>query len=285
MTHHLPEHLMGAADLHVHSAPDIAERRYDDLDLAREAARSGLSALLLKSHQGSTVERAYLVSRMVPGIRLFGGLVLNDPVGGFNVAAVRVALQLGAREIWMPTKSARNHLLHHHGEDASSGLTIFDSSGAIRADVAQILSAMVGSECILATGHLSPEEGSALIRFGHSLGLRRFLVTHPEWSVTFYSESLQRELAALGAMFEPRTAAAIRRWRPLRTRSRMWASTRPSSPPTWASPTHRRRWRASSSMPNTSARRVSRASRSGRWRSKTRCGCWVWSTLEDWRPF
>jgi len=61
---------------------------------------------------------------------------------------------------------------------------------------------MVGSECILATGHLSPEEGSALIRFGHSLGLRRFLVTHPEWSVTFYSESLQRELAALGAMFE-----------------------------------------------------------------------------------
>jgi Family of unknown function (DUF6282) len=64
----LPDFLEGAVDLHVHSAPDVDERRFDDIELAREAARSGMDAILIKSHQNSTVERAFLVSRMVPDV-------------------------------------------------------------------------------------------------------------------------------------------------------------------------------------------------------------------------
>jgi len=70
-----------------------------------------MGAVLIKSHQNSTVERAWLVSQCVPGIRVYGGLVLNETVGGLNPAAVRLALDLGARQIWMPTRSARNHRL------------------------------------------------------------------------------------------------------------------------------------------------------------------------------
>src|SRR6186997_2600982 len=93
----LPDYLEGAVDVHVHSSPDVDPRRYDDLDLAREAARAGFGAILIKSHQNSTVERAYLVAKVVPGIRVFGGLVLNETVGGLNPAAVRLALALGAK--------------------------------------------------------------------------------------------------------------------------------------------------------------------------------------------
>src|SRR5439155_2748984 len=125
---YVPDFLEGAVDVHVHSAPDVDTRRYDDIELAREAARAGLGAILIKSHQNSTVERAYLVSKVVPGVKVFGGLVLNETVGGFNLAAVRLALALGAKQIWMPTRSARNHR-RHHGE--SGGLTVLDADGRL----------------------------------------------------------------------------------------------------------------------------------------------------------
>ena len=36
----MPDFLEDAIDLHVHSAPDVDRRRYNDLDLAREAERA-----------------------------------------------------------------------------------------------------------------------------------------------------------------------------------------------------------------------------------------------------
>ena len=100
--------LEGAVDLHVHSAPDVDARRFNDIELAREAARAGMVAILIKSHQNSTVERAFLVSRIVPEIRVYGGLVLNETVGGLNPAAVRLAISMGAKQIWMTTHCAEH---------------------------------------------------------------------------------------------------------------------------------------------------------------------------------
>ena len=195
----LPEYLRGAADLHVHSAPDIVPRRFDDIDLAREAARAGFSALLLKNHFVPTMDRAYLARKMVPEIAVHGGIVLNDSVGGFNAAAVEVALQLGAREVWMPTKSAHNHKVREGGH---GGLTVFDAHGEIRHHVKEIVILLGHSNAILGTGHLSPEEGAALIRYAYMQGVRRMVVTHPEWGPTFYSIELQKDLAHYGVMFE-----------------------------------------------------------------------------------
>ena len=197
----IPDFLQGAADLHVHSSPDVDPRRYDDLDLAREAARAGMSAVLIKSHQNSTVERAMLVSRVVPEIRVFGGLVLNETVGGLNPAAVELALRLGARQVWMPTRSARNHRRHYaQGDD---GIAIFGPDGRVAAAVDRILELIAPSDCILGTGHLSPEESVALIERARARGVRRILVTHPEWEATFFPAALQRELAAApGLWFE-----------------------------------------------------------------------------------
>lgn len=190
--------LEGAADLHVHSAPDIVPRRFDDIDLAREAARAGLGALLIKSHQASTVERAILVSRVVPEIRVFGGLVLNDAVGGFNVEAVRVALKLGARQIWMPTQSARNHRRQH---GLPGGLTVMEEPGQLCAAVREIVKLIADAGAILGTGHLSPEEGVPLIHHARRCGVRSVLVTHPEWAATAYPIGLQNRLAAEGGVF------------------------------------------------------------------------------------
>ncbi len=194
----LPDYLVGAVDLHVHSAPDVDKRRFDDLELARAAKDAGVGAVLIKSHQNSTVERAWLVSQCVPGIRVYGGLVLNETVGGLNPAAVRLALELGARQVWMPTRSARNHRLYH---GQTGGITILDEQGRLLPVVEEILLAMATSDCILGTGHLSPLETSVLIDVAQKLGVSKILVTHPEWGPTYHSWEAQKELATRGDVF------------------------------------------------------------------------------------
>jgi len=190
----LPDYLEGAVDLHVHSAPDVDRRRFDDLELARAAKNAGMGAVLIKSHHNSTVERAWLVSQCVPGIRVYGGLVLNETVGGLNPAAVRLALKLGARQVWMPTRSARNHRLYH---SQPGGISILNEQGALLPVVQEILEAMAQSDCILGTGHLSPQETSVLVEAASNLGVSKILVTHPEWGPTYHSYDAQKGLAQL----------------------------------------------------------------------------------------
>jgi hypothetical protein len=194
----LPDYLEGAVDLHVHSSPDLDPRRFDDIELAREAERVGMSAILLKSHQTSTVERAILVSKIVTGLNVYGGLVLNSPVGGFNLEAVRVALALGARQIWMPTRSALNHR-RHFGQ--SGGLSVLASDGSLLPEVVSILEKIASANCVLGTGHLGPDEVFPLIECARKVGVRRIVVTHPEWPATRYSFAAQRELASSGGVF------------------------------------------------------------------------------------
>src|SRR5487761_534860 len=91
-------------DLHVHSAPSLLPRHGDDRATAAAAERAGIELFVLKAHEGSTAERALLV-----GGGAVGGIVLNSPVGGANPEAVRVAAQLGARVVWLPTISSPAH--------------------------------------------------------------------------------------------------------------------------------------------------------------------------------
>jgi len=192
---HLPDFLEGTVDLHVHSAPDVDNRRFNDIELAQEAARAGMGAILIKSHQNSTVERAWLVSQWVPAIRVFGGLVLNETVGGLNPSAVRLAVKMGAKQIWMPTRSARNHRRY---DGLPGGITILDEQGQLLPAAEEILQIVADSGCVLGTGHLSPAETFALIGRACALGGVKVLVTHPEWAPTFYSVEQQKDLAARG---------------------------------------------------------------------------------------
>ena len=78
----------GTIDFHVHSDPDVFGRSMDDIDVAVLAKRKGMRALVLKNHVTMTADRAMLVMKTVPGIEIFGGIVLNNAVGGINPAAV-----------------------------------------------------------------------------------------------------------------------------------------------------------------------------------------------------
>src|SRR3981189_1054669 len=102
------ESLKGGYDLQVHVAPDVIERRIDDLDLSKEFLARGLRGFVLKSHFFSTAGRAKVRTRAAPGIAAYGALTLNHSGGGFNPVAVELAGRSGCKIVWMPTVDAQN---------------------------------------------------------------------------------------------------------------------------------------------------------------------------------
>ena len=52
---------------------------------------------------------------------MFVSVTLNKVIGGINPLAVETALKLGAKVVWLPTQSAKNHL-HKTGKDPSIGI-------------------------------------------------------------------------------------------------------------------------------------------------------------------
>lgn len=224
----------GTIDMHVHTAPDVAPRKVDDLEFAKAAADAGMGGFIIKSHLGSSVERAYLVNQMVPNVRAFGSVVLNYPIGGLNPFAVDSFVRLGAKEIWMPTLSAQQTLTyqrenvpfdvrvafnHAHGGASSppsmkvqpgdpwpwskngKGITIFGEDGAILPEVWTILEILAASEAILGTGHLSVAETHALVDAARQMGVKRILATHPEYMAPLSVDD-QLALAKKGVYFE-----------------------------------------------------------------------------------
>src|ERR1700731_4403765 len=105
--------LTGVIDIHAHRDPDSVPRSIDAIDLAKLAKSRGMRGLVLKNHWESTASLAYLVRKEVPGIEVFGGIVLNLAVGGLNPVAVeRMTMVKGGwgRVVWMPTYDAENHV-------------------------------------------------------------------------------------------------------------------------------------------------------------------------------
>jgi hypothetical protein len=191
--------LTGLIDIHIHTSPDVAPRRVNDLEAAQDARAAGMRAILIKSHVTCTADRATVVEKAVGGIRVFGGLALNDPVGGLNPYAVDAALRLGAKAIWMPTQDAA------HGcqvKGKSGGIEILIPGGELKSRVGPILELIRDADVILGTGHISIPEIIALVGLARQMGLRKILVTHPESRSARMSLDIQQQIAGESVFFE-----------------------------------------------------------------------------------
>src|SRR3979490_3078945 len=111
----------GVIDFHVHSHPDVFGRNMDDIDIAQLAKSKGMRGLVLKNHVTTTADRAALVMKVVPGIEVWGGIVLNNAVGGINPSAVEWMHRMyGGRGkiVWLPTFESDKHVKTLVSKDA-----------------------------------------------------------------------------------------------------------------------------------------------------------------------
>jgi hypothetical protein len=220
------EAIQGAYDLQVHVAPDVIERRIDDLDLAQEFLAHGLKGFVLKSHYIPTAERAAVVTKAVPGIEAYGAITLNHSVGGLNPVALEIAGRSGNKIVWMPTVDAANETAGRldgpnvklpfwakiQREIAAAGITrppitvlkptVLDESGNVNEEARQCLELIAKHDMILATGHLGRHEIFPLVKEARALGVQRIIVTHAEFPSQNLTAEEQIALADLGAIIE-----------------------------------------------------------------------------------
>ncbi len=205
----------GAYDLHVHTHPCLFPRLVDDYGAVKAAAEAGLAGMMLKCHHESTVSRAAQTQSCVEGIKVFGGIVLNEYVGGLNPMATEAALRLGAKEVWMPTVDADNHAKVHgskgkydvqdgrnDGEVDLSGITVYDEDGNISENAKAILKLVAEYDAILGTCHLGKKEIFDLVAEAKKIGVNKILITHPYFKVPKLNLQEIKELVAMGAMAE-----------------------------------------------------------------------------------
>jgi hypothetical protein len=195
--------LAGVIDLHAHVAPETTllnyRRSLDAIEAAQLARIYGMRGLVFKEHNTETASWAYLVSQVVPGIELFGGIVLNRAVGGINPVAVEsMALTRGGRGrvVYMPTVDAE------YRNPGSPHAVRVSRGGTLLPEVHQVLKVMAKHDLSLSTGHCSPDETLLLIEAARAAGVNRIYVQHPNHSGIAMSMTAMKKAVSMGALIE-----------------------------------------------------------------------------------
>jgi hypothetical protein len=214
--------VLGAYDLHVHVAPDVMERRIDDVTLAEQFAEHGLAGFVLKSHYCPTAERASVVNRATASNYAMGAITLNASVGGMNPMAVEIAAMEGNKIVWFPTFDALNEPIGrsapHAGEIVpvwaaiqrdlrargfvAEPVLVVDEEMNVLPETRDVLRIIASRNMTLATGHLSRNEIFAVVDAAISIGVKKIIVTHPEFPSQNINARDQHALAERGCFLE-----------------------------------------------------------------------------------
>ena len=194
--------LAGVIDFHCHSGPDALQRSVSDLEIARIAQRAGMRGLVLKNHFTSTAGRAELARREVPGLEVFGGIVLNRAVGGLNPEAVQRMSEFEGQRgkvVWLPTFDAENHVKYFNENRLFVSVM---RDGKLAPELAEIFRIIADHDLVLATGHCSAEESLLLIAEAKKSGVRKILVTNAMAAPIVATGNQMKRMADLGAIIE-----------------------------------------------------------------------------------
>jgi hypothetical protein len=204
-----------AIDMHVHSSPDLFQRKMDDCQLSEWIDRAGMRAAVVKGHYGDTSSRVNLFNRQQQAkANLLGSIVLNNFVGGLNPYAVETAMKMGAKVVWLPTIHALNHLRYYGGANYTAmkadqhslspgdGLTVVDERGVLKEEVLTIMELVRDGDVCLATGHIGNAEAWYLCEAALEMGVKRLVLTHPDFEIHRMPVEQQKELALKGCIIE-----------------------------------------------------------------------------------
>lgn len=206
--------LKGAIDTRVHSGPDSVDRSIDADDLARIAKERGMRGLVLKNHWESTAALAYMVRKEVPGIEVFGGIVLDKSVGGINLEAVkRMTMMKGGwgRVVWMPTFDSRAFVtrldakgLPYSKTPGSKGTIVeVSKDGHLLPAVLEVIHFIAQNhQLVLETGHISAEEALMVVHEAHQRGVTHIVATGVNDMVVDMTIAQMQQAAREGAFLE-----------------------------------------------------------------------------------
>jgi len=213
--------LKDVCDLHVYCLPCVYMRLFDEIEMARQMRAVGYRAFVSKRHHCCNADSAKLASKYVPGIRVFGGVVLNWAVGGLNPQAVDAAILMGAKVVWLGNMHAgtlsrepfySKYDWHNIPDDhvlktrtvkkylMAPPINVIDlDTGELLPEVYDIIDLIADAgDIILNTCHISYRECAALIPAARKGGVTKIMVDHAHR----FTPEEQRTLADMGAYLE-----------------------------------------------------------------------------------
>lgn len=215
--------LRGVVDIHVHGAPlgSWLAGRPSMVQTSIEASAAGVQALVFKDHNTMTNNCALIIQELLDQlcaeknkqgaaltpVQVYGGIVLNETVGGMNARAVETALGYGrCKEVWLPSLDARHQ---RQAMGLQGGIAVADG-GDVTPETKKILELLhgfnsnrQGDRCALSTCHVSNEEKFTILHFVKQRGLDvDVLLDHVTQELTVTTPDEAKQLIDLGGYLE-----------------------------------------------------------------------------------
>lgn len=206
-----------AIDIHLHVGPEVIPRKYTtESFVAAEAGK--IRGAVLKNHFYPTQPFINEVEDR-KGMQLFGGIVLNNAVGGMNPEVIYASYLLSKKPImvWFPTINAENFLKKSEFEIAPEWVNKKGFSGrkakyvnpvkimngkVLTKEAIEILRMIKKCNAVLATGHISWEESMLVVSEAIKIGINKIVITHPIYQRINMPIDVQKKLAKKGCFIE-----------------------------------------------------------------------------------
>jgi hypothetical protein len=111
--------LDGAYDMHCHAFPDPhIDTGWDQVQVTKAATDIGMGGVVFKAHTFPTAATVPFVNQAVEAYakacdkkpaHAYGGIVLNNYVGGLNPESVEMVARLGGKVVWLPSHDSAHH--------------------------------------------------------------------------------------------------------------------------------------------------------------------------------
>jgi hypothetical protein len=210
---HVNELMVGGIDVHIHTNPhtfpDIHAQ--DIIGLAQQAHQAGMRAMVVKDIGVSTTGSTYVVTRLGPGIPIYGAHVMNLATGGINPRGVSIALNHGdgAKVVHFPTGDTLNHVQYRKAFYAGVNPPLPEElaitvvkDGKLIPEVNEVIDLIKQKGAFLATSHLSATESHLVVKAAKDQGLDRIIVSHALWAMTRLKMDDLKHFASLGCLIE-----------------------------------------------------------------------------------
>lgn len=195
----------GAIDSHLHIYPDYVPRSVDIIELAINASKAKMDAIVCKDHFFTNVGQAWaaqwVVEEMVRkgelehACKVFGTHILAWSHHPDQVNLIRKYPNLGA--IFFYTMTG--------GKMAGPDLRVVDDNGELDPEVKECLRLAAEYNILIMTGHLRYDSVAPMVKYCHEVG-GKILVTHaggsPRTVGLAGTIEQAKELARLGAYLE-----------------------------------------------------------------------------------
>ena len=202
------EVLDGAFDMHVHAYPDpLIDTGWDQYQVTKMATDIGMGGCNFKAHTFPTAATVPFVNMMVEDYaksvdkkpaRAYGGIVLNYYSGGLNPDSVEMVARLGGKTVWLPSHDSA----HHNrviDDPGTNWIELLDENDKPVPELYKIFEIVAANDMILDPCHASTKQRFIVVREAKKVGVKRFMITHPNWNVTKMTMDQMIEISRMGA--------------------------------------------------------------------------------------